>query len=838
MRFLKIAGIVLLVLILLPVIAVTFFGGSLAKQVVKSVNKNFQTEIVVADYDVSFWSSFPDLAVNLEEVQVAGSDGSRLLDAERVAFLLDLGSLFGKVRIEEIVVEDGSLLLLADVDGNVNYQLAGYTPVGGEAEEATEFAIADARFVGVELLYRDAQLEFDLAADVERLNFSGDFGADNYLLDTEGKVFVHHLDQAGERYVFEQQLLIDAATDVNNVDGTYTFAPLEVSSGDLELSVVGTMLPTEAGLRTDLRVESQSGNLDDVIKLIPPAYVGTLAELDTRGELALSATVVGDLTPTKYPRIEGKLDFTDGRVGSPRTNIGAKDLNLRALFTYLDGPRGGVQNVEIEELSGKFRGEPFNMSLKIEDLNAPRLDLRADGAFALGALPALLEEGTLADGEGYVRVEGLRLSGKLDDMTRPRGMARVAAAGYVVFDDAAFTYNDRELSFPAGTLTLADNGMTLAGLQFEGAGSEVEFSGTATNLIPVLFADSLNSQDAELVFKATIAGESLDLDELIALGGPTEAEEEAAAEAGRTDSLRAKTVARRTLITDLLRGTFEADLENWNYGEIEGEDFRGQLIFEPGTMDVRGLTKAMEGELKLDGEVYFAERLRMDGRIKAIDINVEEFFAQSENFDQEFLTADNLEGTMNANLFIQAYFDAEGNFDYEKLRVLAGISIEDGELHDFEMLENFAFALKSGDLERVRFTRLENYFEIVDETIYIPQMFIQSSALNLELSGSHTFNQYLDYYIKVNAGQAITNKISRHDRDLEVLPARRRGFFNLYYTTKGPLEDYVVESNKRAVKDDFRRSQYRKKRVREELERLFAEPIALVEDTGESEDQE
>ena len=80
------------------------------------------------------------------------------------------------------------------------------------------------------------------------------------------------------------------------------------------------------------------------------------------------------------------------------------------------------------------------------------------------------------------------------------------------------------------------------------------------------------------------------------------------------------------------------------------------------------------------------------------------------------------------------------------------------------MLENFAFALKAGDLERVRFTRLANFLEIRDRTIYIPAMFIQSSAINLTLSGSHTFDQYLEYYIKVNAGQVIANKISRHDR--------------------------------------------------------------------------
>ncbi|MEM9930970.1 MAG: hypothetical protein AAF840_14205, partial [Bacteroidota bacterium] len=110
------------------------------------------------------------------------------------------------------------------------------------------------------------------------------------------------------------------------------------------------------------------------------------------------------------------------------------------------------------------------------------------------------------------------------------------------------------------------------------------------------------------------------------------------------------------------------------------------------------------------------------------------------------------------------------------------------------------------------------------------------SALNLEISGSHTFNNYLDYFIKVNAGQAIANKIGRHDRALEILPARRNGFFNLYYTVNGPLESYAVESNKRAVKNDFSRSEYRKNRVRRQLAELFAEPIELLEEPEGAED--
>lgn len=843
MRALKYFGLAIGLLLLLVIIAVSFFGDPIARAVVNSLNKNLQTEIRVGEYDLAFLRSFPNVSVNLQDVQVEGSDGSQLLIAERVACLLDLGSLFGKIRVEEIVVEDGKLQLLTDVDGNTNYQLTGYTPVGetpvvDPEAKVTEFNIADARLRGVEVVFRDQQLQLDLSGNVEYATFTGDFGADQYLLSTDTKLQVYYLDQAGDRLLNEQDLILTSQTRVDNENQKYVFAPLRVEAGDLELSVVGELTSTKDGLLADLRIESASGSLEDVIALIPPAYVGGLNELETRGELAVAGSIIGEWTQRKYPKIDGNLTFTNGRVGSPRTNVGARDLNLKARFAYLDGVRGGVQSIAIDELTGTFRNQPFSMSLNVQDLEDPKVNFSANGALPLGVLPAILGESPLTEGDGFVRIEDLRLQGRYEDMLRPRTIGKVAAAGRLTFEDGELVVNERELAFPSGTLELRNNELELTDLSFSGPGTEISFTGRATNLIPVLFADSLNSQDAELLFDARLTGESIDLDELLLLAGPTEEEQEIAEAAGTTDSLRAKTMVRRAQITDLLRGRFDAEVEEWNYGEIEGENFRGQLIFTPRQLEVRGLTNAMDGELKLAGEVYFQELQRVEGRITAKGIDVEQFFEQSENFGQEVLVAENLEGEMDARLFIQAYFDEQGIFDYEKLRVLAGIGIQDGELKDFEMLENFAFALKAGDLERVRFTQLQNFFEIVDETIYIPAMFIQSSALNLEISGNHSFNNYLNYFIKVNAGQAIANKIGRHDRKLEILPARRRGFFNLYYTVRGPLEDYEVESNKKRVKDDFRRSTFRKERVRKELESLFAEPIELLEVPEETSDED
>ena len=111
-------------------------------------------------------------------------------------------------------------------------------------------------------------------------------------------------------------------------------------------------------------------------------------------------------------------------------------------------------------------------------------------------------------------------------------------------------------------------------------------------------------------------------------------------------------------------------------------------------------------------------------------------------------------------------------------------------------------------------------------------MFIQSNALNLIINGEHTFDNQIKYNLKVNAGQVLTNRLKRHDPNLQPLRARKAGFFNLYYTIFGDLEKYDIQSSKRQIKKEFDISSMRKRDLRIALEEEFGH-IKLVEEPVE-----
>jgi hypothetical protein len=97
-------------------------------------------------------------------------------------------------------------------------------------------------------------------------------------------------------------------------------------------------------------------------------------------------------------------------------------------------------------------------------------------------------------------------------------------------------------------------------------------------------------------------------------------------------------------------------------------------------------------------------------------------------------------------------------------------------------------------------------------------MEIQSSALNLLLSGTHTFDNAIDYHIKVNLHKLLAAKYNHKNEDVQYIEEDPYAGVNLYLlitgTTVHPLIKYDRESVKKKMKQDLVAQ-------KEELKNLF-----------------
>ena len=256
---------------------------------------------------------------------------------------------------------------------------------------------------------------------------------------------------------------------------------------------------------------------------------------------------------------------------------------------------------------GDFGGEPLALNLKITNLNDPMVDFQGNGAFPLAAAYGLLDNDAVTNGDGLVRLRALTVQGRYADMTSMRRIANVNASGELQFEQAELTYNKIPVKVETGFLRLQDNVFRVDSLRIRAGKSDFALDGQAKNLLPVLFADSLNTSDAFLEFAARMQTQNLDVDELLSMF----AVQETASEAGgqqALDSLHIEKNADRKQNTDKLRGTFETSIANFKYGKIVGRNFGGKFAFDHNELILSGNAEAMNGRLQVDGNAYFEQK--------------------------------------------------------------------------------------------------------------------------------------------------------------------------------------------------------------------------------------
>lgn len=825
-RFLLIVFTFLLCLVAVGFILAYFYEDAIGTKVVKELSKQLQVDLKVKNVELSVFSGFPDASVNLDGVLLEDTNKKELLKAERLSFRFGLLSLLSdNIKVHKVSVENGALSLHIDRRGNGNFNILKPTK---EKEEPTDasFAISldEAELKNIMLRYQDDRSKQKIKTLINDAAFSGEFSDTKFSVNSNSNLFLHYLRSEGEDYLKNRKLTYNAKVDVNMETGTYDFKRLSLQVNENEFIVDGHLEVQDALTKVDILLTSDDANLESVIQLMPEEYLEYFSDFSSQGEFDFELWVKGNYSDKEQPGIEAKFGLKNGEIRSKKLHDPLRDVSFEASFTNGQYRNNKTSVFQINEFKGLFARKPVSLDFMIFNFDQAQIDFNLNGTLPLESIYGLIDSPMITGGSGEIRVRNLKIDGKLADMQSMSDIKKVKATGSAIFEDAALIVKKNIISVEEGTVKLDGNTFILEEIQLTGAGSAVQLDGTFFNILPVLFSDKRNSRKAELEFDANLKAAKLDIGKIIAL---TEAEavpdsyDNEDKRLAVNDSLQAKGVIQRERLTNFLKGKFKADIGEFVYDKITGKNFLGRLEFDNNEMTIKGRTDAMEGVLDLDGVIFFVNKPYLKAKLSCNDVNLKEFFRQTENFGQDVLTNENLDGKINSKMVIQAYFDQENNFQSEKLRVLAGIGIKDGYLKDFKMLESFSDFVKIEDLRNIKFTTLKNWLEIRNGKIFMPSTFIQSNALNLELSGEYTFDNDLDFNIKVNAGQILINSFKKHNKKLKPQAAKKDGFFNLYYKVFGNVDKINYEMNKREVKQDLARSEHRRSEIRVALRKEF-----------------
>jgi hypothetical protein len=196
---------------------------------------------------------------------------------------------------------------------------------------------------------------------------------------------------------------------------------------------------------------------------------------------------------------------------------------------------------------------------------------------------------------------------------------------------------------------------------------------------------------------------------------------------------------------------FNCEVETLKYKRFEARTLSGDLKVKDSRIFAQNIEfNSMGGSLQFSGLVNASqENIVITSSSHWKNLAIDSVFYVFNNFNQDWLVAENLKGNAFADVITDMTFSPELKFFPDSLISDISITIEDGELNDFQPMIELEDYVEDDNLAHLKFSELQNDIHVENRKIYLPQMEVRSNVSNILVSGSHTFDQVIDYRVVV-----------------------------------------------------------------------------------------
>lgn len=745
MKFKKALKILALVVLLLSIGISAFIyamSDTIKALVLHEVNKELAVEGGFKSVELTFWRSFPKIGVRFEELSLKESTPllqKDLLHAQ--VFYLEFNvwkAIRGQYAMEAISA-DKLTLQLAQSGNQINYQFLKEEQEDTSSSEDFELNLKGIKIKNATIAFYDLKEKTTITYAFDELKAKG-------VIENEKIDFTLLAEGTGKDFVLQGDTLPLSKNTALFLGLTYwqTTERLEFKSGHIEVD--GTALDVNGHItfgsteEIQLQLSSEGNKVSKVSGILPQEWSTMLSSFKSEGDFSLKASIAGSFKGKNQPTIEAKVRIAEGKLTPPGGNITMEQLFLTANFYYAKGK----ESLEIPILSFVMGEHAFKAQLDITQFDNPYLSGKISGALNLGYL------------DQFFAIEGIQLQGVLSCNVALEGKVSDFESGKILKDkgvNGSMTWTDLGIASQAPAPEMPPIEKMQAAWKMEGntletrslkgmlSGSPFSIEMKIQNLLPYFFSETA-SMDIDAILRA---------DKIIVPAFLLDANDDT--DDNETDLYDFFT-QRINLHLQFDFGNI--DLPNKNFKKLKGTAFVNTNKIQLSDFSGQIAEGSFEGQILLRKRPDNKVMLGTD--IKGSNLNVQQLFRLFDNFGQDELTDKNLEGKLSFQTQLLALLNRNGSFEKEDLYAFTDLQINEGSLKNYEAMKELSNYAEVKELENVRFKSLSNTFEIKDGEINFPYMNIGNNIMNLQLKGSHRFDNYMDYTIRVGLSDALAAK--------------------------------------------------------------------------------
>ena len=709
------------------------FEPEVKDAIVYELNQYLNVPVDVEDINLSLLQKFPYASLRFSHVvipEAVSDDPDTLIFIEDLYLQIGLLDFLSKdYKVSEAEINRGFFDMQIFKDGSDNFHFWK----NSNDSTAHTFSLTNVEVEDFEYrLETGAGLALDIHVNSGEAN--GNFGEDIFSLSSDVDLVARSIIYENDTLYKKTPLDGEVALNINNRSNIYTFVSEKILLGEERIALNGSYNDFSESAFWKIQITSENTELENAVALTPLPNQSIFKTYQPTGnadlDLAIDTENGFDLTVD--------FDGLKGEVIHSESSGRAAIFSGRGTFSLAQGQTNLIIN-GVEAGIGPGR---FTTSGEIRNFNSPSFDLALQGRLELEDLKDFLNISFVEILEGKIDIRG-KLEGKIaqTNLSTERLLRGVNFLGEIVLKDGAFKTVGRSQVFKKieGSFEIIENSIQTKKLTAEVGENKFEIAGQINNALPYLTGNG-----GSLEILADLKTNRIYLEQLL---GESEVD----------DNLTAFRLPERVGFN------LNIEVDRLDYKKFTATDLSGKAYYRNGlfTLNPAKMTLAsgtLNGNIRLK---QVEAGFELSSNTKLSKMEVDELFVNFDDFGQRVVGHDQIEGIFNGTVDLTCFLDTTLSIHKESVKADVDLKIDNGKLKEVQSLIDIADYIKGNALwntfikvdalkkrlRTIEFATLENNLTIEDQIITIPEMKIATSVLDISASGTHDFNNKIDYSI-------------------------------------------------------------------------------------------
>lgn len=787
----------------------------------REINKNLQAPISVQNVSVSFLRDFPMVSVTFDGVQgtpfdETGQDREDLFYVESLRLTINLHDIIrGRYIVRELLVRGGDFNLKHYGKGRFNYEIWKRSDHAG----TLDFHLNRVLLHNSLIRYRDLVGHHDYQVLARKAVARGDLYENGQDFALSGDIRIHSLKASDFVFMTDHKAVIDLEFGNNTSGRNFEVRKGKVSIENMTFGLEGYVHYIKSDAFLDFTFNGKSLKIEQLVALLPEDVQGRFAEYSFKGNTAFKMELKGDYT-TSSLGLYTRFSFSNGTVSHKKSGITAKHVNLQGDFTNGHAHKAHSTRLHLERIYLELPGGAIDGAFSLNNFKTPEISFQGTLRADMAELQKFFGFAPDFRYEGQARAEvdfHNRFSSLSPDRWKALDFGAAKLKGFLQVDKAAVALANRNwdrVEIDSIRIAFTPEVFRIPPFTMRYGKDEIRLKVFIENALPYFLLPM-----QKLYVNASLSSARIDMNQwqtLLLWGNPDSVRalrpvSEAPRRTSSSDSPQpaSKKKSSKNLFTDLY-ADFDVDVKRMIWKNLDVSPLKGLLRYSPEDIALENLSLgAFQGSF--DGEVLYQHggeesELRVSGKLEDMDVGA--CLKAFDNFGQTQITYKNLGGTLSADLRLRMNREGrDGRWKREDMVFWSELVLRNGILQNVETLKKVARFTGENDLQNIHFADLRTTLEIQNACIRIHHLDVESDAANLTFSGTHTFDNEVNYLLNIDLSDFLSRRRAQRVKEESEfgVVVTEKSRVRLPLSIKGKLPDvevkYAMSEAKKGAKE-------------------------------------